>query len=68
MPWPARRASASARVFVNCNNDSELYSFHTGGVVVLMGDGSVKFVGDSIGEMVIAALATGDVGDIVGEW
>lgn len=54
--------------FVNCNNDSELFSFHTGGVVVLMGDGSVRFVGESIGATVIAAIATGDVGDVVGEW
>jgi prepilin-type N-terminal cleavage/methylation domain-containing protein/prepilin-type processing-associated H-X9-DG protein len=51
--------------FINCNNDSELYSFHAGGAQVLMGDGSVRFLGESLGAMVIAALATGDVGDVV---
>lgn len=53
--------------FVNCNNDSELYSFHIGGSMALMGDGSVRFISENIGAMVLAALATGDVGDIANQ-
>ena len=54
--------------FINCNNDSELYSFHVGGAMALMGDGGVKFISENMGAMVLAALATGDVGDIVGDF
>lgn len=54
--------------FINCVNDSELYSFHIGGIQALMGDGSVRFINENIGAMVLAAICTGDVGDLVGEF
>jgi prepilin-type N-terminal cleavage/methylation domain-containing protein len=33
---------------INCNNQGELYAFHTGGCNVVMGDASVRFLRDSI--------------------
>ncbi|MCE9562213.1 MAG: DUF1559 domain-containing protein [Planctomycetes bacterium] len=32
----------------NCSNTDELFSFHTGGMNVVMGDGSVRFLTDSL--------------------
>jgi prepilin-type N-terminal cleavage/methylation domain-containing protein/prepilin-type processing-associated H-X9-DG protein len=49
---------------MNCNNDSEPFSFHTGGVNVCMGDGSVRFLRDSISAASFAALCTARAGDI----
>jgi prepilin-type N-terminal cleavage/methylation domain-containing protein len=40
------------------------YSFHTGGVVALMGDGSVRFVRQSIEASAFAALATRANGEV----
>jgi len=40
---------------INCINDTEMYSFHAGGINVVMGDGSVRFLNEniSIGVMVV---------------
>jgi prepilin-type N-terminal cleavage/methylation domain-containing protein/prepilin-type processing-associated H-X9-DG protein len=43
---------------MNCSNNSELYSFHTGGVNVVYADGSVHFLRDNIDLCVLAALTT----------
>jgi prepilin-type N-terminal cleavage/methylation domain-containing protein/prepilin-type processing-associated H-X9-DG protein len=51
--------------FINCTNDSEVYAFHSGGVNVLMADGSVRFVSQSIAAATFAYLVTRDAGDIV---
>jgi prepilin-type N-terminal cleavage/methylation domain-containing protein len=32
----------------NCNNDNEVYSFHVGGGLFCMGDGSVQFLADTL--------------------
>ncbi|MFO0801061.1 MAG: DUF1559 domain-containing protein [Gemmataceae bacterium] len=51
--------------FINCTNDSEFYAFHTGGINVCMGDGSVRFVRDSVAAANLAAMVTAQAGDIV---
>lgn len=54
--------------WVNCTNDSEIYAFHTGGAMILLADGSVRFISQNISGQVIAALGTRAAGDIVGEF
>ena len=53
---------------VNCSNDSELYSFHTGGVHALMCDGAVRFISENISGRTLTALGTRADGEIVGEF
>ena len=64
----AARCPASATVFVNAVNDSELYSWHTGGVQTLFADGSVHFISENIGLQTLGALLTRAGGDIPGEY
>jgi len=50
-------------------NDSEAYSFHTGGVNVCLADGSVRFVNKSITAATFAALITKQGGEVIGsDW
>src|SRR5437016_2540454 len=43
---------------MNCNNASQIYSFHRGGANALRGDGSVSFLAETVVPSVIAALIT----------
>lgn len=52
---------------MNCTNDNEAYSFHTGSCHLLLGDGSVRIVNERIATEVYAALSTRATGDIVAE-
>jgi prepilin-type processing-associated H-X9-DG protein len=49
---------------MNCTNDNEVYSFHTGGASFAFADGSVKFIRDTIKNTTFAALVTKAAGDI----
>ena len=49
----------------NAGANDELFSFHPGGVNVLMGDGSVKFLKDSVSVIVLRGLVTLKGGEIV---
>ncbi len=53
---------------INCSNDNELYSFHSGGVNTLMGDGAVRFLGASISMQTLVALISRDGNEVVGEF
>ena len=61
-------APGGGTCFINCTNDSEFYSFHTGGVHTLMGDGAVRFLSENISGQTLVALGTRNRGDIVGEF
>jgi prepilin-type N-terminal cleavage/methylation domain-containing protein len=56
----------ASKCLMNCNTDSEPYSFHTGGVTVVMGDGSVRFLNESITPATFAAICTAVAGDTIG--
>jgi prepilin-type processing-associated H-X9-DG protein len=49
---------------MNCNNDGEPYSFHTGGINLGMCDGSVRFVRDSVPMATFAAMITATGGEV----
>ena len=49
---------------INMSNVNGIYSFHTGGANLLMGDGSVRFQKESSTAQVVAALITRDGGEV----
>jgi prepilin-type N-terminal cleavage/methylation domain-containing protein/prepilin-type processing-associated H-X9-DG protein len=51
---------------INCSNNSEVYSFHTGGANVVFGDGSVHFLTSDMNLCVLAALTTRSGGEVTG--
>jgi len=55
-PWPCA---------INCTNNGEVYSFHSGGANVALTDGSVRFVKQSMDIRVLAALVTRAGGETV---
>jgi prepilin-type N-terminal cleavage/methylation domain-containing protein len=48
---------------INKSNDSEAYSFHVGGIQVLMADGAVRFLHQNISAATLGALATRSGGE-----
>ncbi len=54
---------------INCSNaKGNLYSFHSGGVQVLLGDGSARFLSENLAALTFASLITRGKGEIVGEF
>ncbi len=49
---------------INVFNENGLYSFHPGGVQLAMGDGSVRFLSESVSSTVFAAQVTRDDGEV----
>ena len=52
---------------INCTNDQEVYSFHTGGALALFADGSVRFLKASLDMRMFARLATRAGGEVATE-
>jgi len=50
---------------INCTNERQPYSFHSGGANILFGDGSVRFVRSSIDIVTFAALVTRSGGETI---
>ncbi len=50
---------------INCNNGDEIYSFHTGGVNLLWGDGHVSFVRQSLEPLVLNAIISRSGGEVL---
>lgn len=62
-------SSSTGRCIIGCNNDSEPFSFHPGGMTACMADGSVRFVGTNVSAATFAALQTRGRGDQPGsDW
>ena len=53
---------------INCSNDSEIYGFHIGGAMVLMGDGSVRFISENMSATTLAAIISMNRGDSPGDF
>jgi hypothetical protein len=54
---------------VNCSNDwGGAYSFHTGGMQVLMGDGRVRFLSENLDKATFRALIGKNEGEVIGEF
>jgi prepilin-type N-terminal cleavage/methylation domain-containing protein/prepilin-type processing-associated H-X9-DG protein len=63
---PVDLTTTGGTCYMNCTNDSELFSFHTGGINVCLADGSVRFLSESISPATLAALVTAKGGDLPG--
>jgi prepilin-type processing-associated H-X9-DG protein len=50
---------------INCTNDREVYSFHSGGANAVFADGSVHFLKVGLDIRVLAALVTRAGGELV---
>lgn len=55
---------------INCSNarGAGLFSFHTGGTHVLLGDGSARFLNANIASFTFAGLVTRSRGEVVGDF
>ena len=58
------------RCFVNCTNESGvgIYSFHTGIAHILLGDGSVRALGENASNEVVVKLMSINGGGVLGEF
>ena len=52
---------------INCTNDWEIYSMHSGGANGLMADGSVRFLKESMSLKTLTALCTRAGGEIIND-
>lgn len=50
---------------VNCTNNGEPYSWHSGGVNVSLCDGSVRFISEGVTVRTFARLVTANAGETI---
>lgn len=53
---------------MNCTNDNELYSFHPGGVMITLGDGSVRFIAETLEMRLVARIVTRSASEPLGDY
>jgi hypothetical protein len=54
--------------WINCNNKTTPYSFHSGGICVSFADGSIRFIRDSLPEPTFSNLIQIDDGQVIGNY
>jgi len=64
VPMPAGSSPANGCGAINVYNVDSMYSFHTGGVNTLRGDGSVAFLRDSTAPGIVGVLILRDDGQV----
>lgn len=52
---------------LNCTNDHEVYSFHSGGANAVFADGSLHFLRNDMSIRVLAALVTRAGGEVISD-
>jgi prepilin-type N-terminal cleavage/methylation domain-containing protein/prepilin-type processing-associated H-X9-DG protein len=60
----SQRCNGNSQI-INCKNDNSFYSFHEGGVNILFGDGSVRFLRNDVSLFIVAAITTAANGEVV---
>ena len=60
-PYPSTTVTAGN----NAGANDELFSYHSGGVNCLFGDGSVRFIKNSVGVVVLRGLITLNGGEVL---
>ena len=61
---PPSGVTGGGQCVMNCSNWDEPYSFHPGGVTVVFGDGSARFLADDLSPLTMIALVTRSGGEI----
>jgi prepilin-type N-terminal cleavage/methylation domain-containing protein len=62
--WHAVHERCNGTDLMNCTNNEEILSFHTGGCYFGMGDGSVRFFQDAMDPDAFVSMFTRDSGDV----
>jgi prepilin-type N-terminal cleavage/methylation domain-containing protein/prepilin-type processing-associated H-X9-DG protein len=62
---PTDPAAATGPLAVNCVNNKEIYSFHSGGANICMGDGSVRFLRSNTSLDTVLQLLTRARGEVL---
>jgi prepilin-type N-terminal cleavage/methylation domain-containing protein/prepilin-type processing-associated H-X9-DG protein len=63
--YNANTNSAPGPCAVNCTNNNEIYGFHPGGAMMVMGDGSVRLLKAGTDINVVIALVTRAIGEVI---
>jgi prepilin-type N-terminal cleavage/methylation domain-containing protein/prepilin-type processing-associated H-X9-DG protein len=69
-PWAGFNTGITVRpgpCALNCTNDHEVYSFHTGGANAVFADGHVRFLNTGMSLPTLAALVTRAGGEVAGD-
>ena len=53
---------------MNWSNSQGIYSFHNGGAMAVLCDGSARFLSENMSMVVLIALLSRDAGDVIGEF
>lgn len=71
-PLPDNSGFVAGNCFINCSNARSYgtggYSFHSGGINVLMADGGSRFISQNISGVTFRSLVSRDEGDPIGEF